>query len=257
MTALWIGWAALGLAGWWALLRRNGLPQRVEVAQWRGADVVICSLFALLIVAGIFADKGEVRAITLADLQGGAFVYFALTLFVLGVAVSRSGFSGGVFGLCPARPMWVAGLGLAGIFLTFPLVQMMQELVALIGSAPGDGDEMVQFLLGKTTPAERAWAVGLAVGLAPLTEELVFRGYVYGVFKKYGGRVAAMLTSAALFAAMHNNVPAIPALMTLAIGLTVIYELTGSLWAPIVMHMVFNLAPVVVILGFPEWIPKP
>jgi membrane protease YdiL (CAAX protease family) len=115
---------------------------------------------------------------------------------------------------------------------------------------------MVQFLLGKTTVAERAWAIGLAVVVAPVTEELIFRGYLYGVIKKYGGRLAGMLTSAVLFAAMHNNVPAILPLVVLAIGFTLAYELTGSLWTSITMHALFNLAPVVIILYFPEWIPK-
>lgn len=259
MSPALIVWCGVGLAGWWLLFRRTAPDRRwrAPLEDWHAGDAVLCGLFALLIGWGIFSDDGKTRPLTLDDLKSGVVVYFALTILVLGLAVSRAGSPGKIFGLRPERPIWTVGIGLAGIFLTFPLVQLMQELTALLGKVPGDGDEMVQFLLGKTTPVERLWAIGLAVVVAPITEELIFRGYLYGVVKKSGGRLAAMLTSAVVFAAMHNNVPAIPAYVVLAIGFTLAYELTGSLWASIVMHMLFNLTPVVVILCFPEWIPKP
>jgi membrane protease YdiL (CAAX protease family) len=251
-------WCGAGLAGWWWLIRRTAPEQRwrVGVEDWHVGDTIICGIFAALIGFGIFLDDGKTRALTLDDLRNGAFIYFSLTLLVLGLAVGRAGSPVKIFGLRPERPLTTVALGMAGLLLTFPLVQMMQLVSAYFGAVPGDGDELVQFLMGKTTPVERLWAIGLAVVVAPITEELLFRGYIYGVVKKFGGRWAAMLTSAALFAAMHNNVPAIPALMVLAIGFTLVYEFTGSLWASIVMHMLFNLAPVVVILCFPEWIPK-
>ncbi|MDD5201393.1 MAG: CPBP family intramembrane metalloprotease, partial [Terrimicrobiaceae bacterium] len=119
-----------------------------------------------------------------------------------------------------------------------------------------DSDGMVQYLGGPLGPMDKASAVALAVIAAPLTEEFVFRGYLYGVLKKHFGPLAAMLASALLFAAVHQNLPAIPALAALAIGLTLAYELTGSLWAPVVMHALFNSISVVVILFFPQWIPN-
>ncbi len=249
-------WCVLGLAGWWWLLRRapGSLGAQAPAGEWHAGDAIFAIALALYFIAGIFADKGESVAITLENIQGGIFAYvmisalFLMRVFVRGQTPQRA------FGLAAAQPLRVLGLGVLCIVLTYPLVQLAEQILAGLGYSASDGDEMVQFLRGKLSASEITWVIVLAVVVAPITEELVFRGYLYGVIKKYGGQFAAMFTSALLFAAVHHNLPAMPALMILAIGLTLAYELTGSLWAPIVMHMLFNLAPVVVLLWFPEWI---
>jgi membrane protease YdiL (CAAX protease family) len=89
----------------------------------------------------------------------------------------------------------------------------------------------------------------MAVIVAPMAEETIFRGYIYGVLKRYVGAVAAALISAGLFAAMHLNLSSLPALFVLALCLTLAYEATGSLLVNIFMHGLFNLSMLLVILG--------
>ncbi len=76
--------------------------------------------------------------------------------------------------------------------------------------------------------------------LAPVCEEIVFRGYIYGATKRFTDRFFACLFSSLLFAVAHYNINALLPLLFLAILLTVAYELTGSLWAPISIHALFN-----------------
>jgi membrane protease YdiL (CAAX protease family) len=254
-----IPWCVIGLAGWWWLLRRTPrfLGGHAPAGEWHAGDAVFATALALYFIVGIFADDGKSAPITKENIQGGILGYvmisalFSMLVFVRGQTPQQA------FGLVPARPLRVIGLGILCIVLTYPLVQLAEQVVAQLGHSASDGDEMVQFLRGKLSASDITWMIVLAVIVAPITEELVFRGYLYGVIKKYGGQVAAMFTSALLFAAVHHNLPAMPALAILAIGLTLAYEITGSLWAPIAMHMLFNLAPVVVLLWFPEWISKP
>jgi membrane protease YdiL (CAAX protease family) len=53
--------------------------------------------------------------------------------------------------------------------------------------------------------------------------------------------LVAIIVTAVLFAAVHFPQPqSIPAIFLLALGLGYAYERTGSLVAPIVMHMIFN-----------------
>ncbi len=251
-------WCIVGLAGWWWLLRRTPrfLGQQAPAGAWHAGDAVFGVVLALFFIFGIFADDGNSVAITPDVIQGGIFFYLMVIFLFCALVFARGQTPQIAFGLAPARPWRVIGLGALCIVLTYPLVQLAEEIVSKFGFSASDGDEMVQFLRGKISASDTAWAVLLAVIIAPLTEELVFRGYLYGVIKKYGGQVAAMFTSALLFAAVHHNLPAMPALALLGIGLTLAYEITGSLWAPVVMHMLFNLAPVVIILRFPEWIPN-
>jgi len=87
-----------------------------------------------------------------------------------------------------------------------------------------------------------------AIVLAPVTEEIFFRGLCQSVLRKYLKRPwAAILITAALFAGMHANaeLPALPALMILGIVLGYNYERTGRLWAPIMIHALFNTLSIV------------
>jgi membrane protease YdiL (CAAX protease family) len=87
-----------------------------------------------------------------------------------------------------------------------------------------------------------------AIVLAPVTEEIFFRGLCQSVLRKYLKRPwAAVLITAALFAAMHatSELPALPALMILGIVLGYNYERTGRLWAPILIHSMFNALSIV------------
>ncbi len=79
-----------------------------------------------------------------------------------------------------------------------------------------------------------------AVVVAPITEEVIFRGYLYPVAKRFAGRWAGIAFSSLLFAMVHQNAMALLPLAFLAVLLALSYEFTGSIWAPIGIHMFFN-----------------
>jgi len=87
-----------------------------------------------------------------------------------------------------------------------------------------------------------------AVIVAPVFEELFFRGFVYPVLKQRWGTWKALATVSAIFAVIHQHVPSMGPLFTLALGLGLAYELTGSLLAPIAVHALFNTMNVAVLL---------
>ncbi len=84
-----------------------------------------------------------------------------------------------------------------------------------------------------------------AVVAAPLCEEIVFRGYLYPAAKKFSGPWIAGICSALVFAAAHGNLAALLPLFVFGCLLVVIYEKTGSIWAPIAVHCCFNSATVI------------
>lgn len=76
--------------------------------------------------------------------------------------------------------------------------------------------------------------------VAPVAEEIVFRGLIFGYLRRWG-LPAAILISTALFAAFH--LPAIP--VTQIVGgvvFAIAYHMSKSLMTPIVIHMLGNLA---------------
>ncbi len=87
---------------------------------------------------------------------------------------------------------------------------------------------------------------GVAIVLAaPLAEEIFFRGFIFAGLLRPFGLVGAMVTSGFLFAIFHVTGPDTLGLV-LPFGLigmlfAWLYHRTGSLWASIATHLIFNL----------------
>jgi membrane protease YdiL (CAAX protease family) len=86
----------------------------------------------------------------------------------------------------------------------------------------------------------RALLTFVAVITAPLTEELIFRGFLYGVVKRGTDRWFAAVFTALIFAVVHGHVGSAPQLFVLGLSLAICYELSGCLLVPIFMHAMFN-----------------
>lgn len=102
-------------------------------------------------------------------------------------------------------------------------------------------DEMTKLLASiPRTP------INIAVGLlaiaivAPLIEELLFRGLLQNSLMRHMPAWAAIMLSAFLFSAVHMQLYAMPALMALGAAFGFIYYKTGSLRMTIVLHMINN-----------------
>lgn len=102
-----------------------------------------------------------------------------------------------------------------------------------------------------------AWSLAiLAVVAAPVYEELLFRGFIQTAILQMTSRpwISILLTSA-LFAGVHllGETPlpwyAVAAVFTLSIGLGVALERTRRIGVPILVHVLFNLANVVMLIA--------
>jgi membrane protease YdiL (CAAX protease family) len=87
-----------------------------------------------------------------------------------------------------------------------------------------------------------------AVIVAPLVEETVFRGFVYGVVKRFTDPIFAAIVSSALFALAHFHLGSAVPLFVLALGFVGAYERTGSLLVPMLMHALFNAISLVALV---------
>ena len=76
--------------------------------------------------------------------------------------------------------------------------------------------------------------------LAPISEEIFFRGFLFNCAKRRLGIVGGIILTSAIFALVHLGPLAIMIIFPMGIFLALAYELTGSLWVPIIMHAVNN-----------------
>ncbi|MDI6800003.1 MAG: type II CAAX endopeptidase family protein [Actinomycetota bacterium] len=99
------------------------------------------------------------------------------------------------------------------------------------------GDGMAGFIL----------AVLLMVIVAPVVEEIFFRGFIYPALRDKIGMVWAATTSSFIFALFHGDAWLIVPIMMLGIVLVHLFEKQESLWPSILLHSMYNLMTVVII----------
>lgn len=117
-------------------------------------------------------------------------------------------------------------------FLSFSVVYQ-----ALVGRPPE------QTTLDDLGAAEASLAVGLLVIVAaPFVEEFFFRGFVYGALRTSLPIWAAALITGTAFGSVHvlSGIETVPILIVLGVIFCLLYERTGTLYAPIALHAVVN-----------------
>jgi membrane protease YdiL (CAAX protease family) len=82
----------------------------------------------------------------------------------------------------------------------------------------------------------------LIVFAAPISEEICFRGMLFGGLRERLPRVAAALLAGLIFGGLHalTGVTAVPPLIAFGFVLALLYEKTGSIWPCILLHMLNN-----------------
>jgi len=133
----------------------------------------------------------------------------------------------GVRAFRPSALKWMgAAIGLYLLFIALYgslIVQPHQEDIAeALGPLP------VQILL-------------IAV-IAPISEEICFRGMLFGGLREKLPRLAAALITGVIFGGLHalTGVSAVPPLIVFGFLLALLYEKTGSIIPGILLHMLNN-----------------
>ncbi|MBN2643228.1 MAG: CPBP family intramembrane metalloprotease [Victivallales bacterium] len=109
-------------------------------------------------------------------------------------------------------------------------------------------------LLKSCTWTEFALFAFIAVAVAPLTEELMFRRILFGFFYPWTGRLMAFTATSILFACVHDAPVMWPALFILGAGMQLVYLRSRSLYPAIILH-VFNNSIAVCLISFIRFFP--
>ena len=161
-------------------------------------------------------------------LQTGLIIIIVLIrekgLFSIGLSLA------GIFPGLKRGLIWSAGFGLItllGFVLIFAIGRNPLTLIHThLPAKPGD--ILIIFIVG-----------GL---IGPISEEVFFRGIVYGFLRRWGA-LTAIILSTLLFVLAHPIFPAIP--VTQVVGgllFAVAYEFEKNLMTPITIHVLGNLA---------------
>jgi CAAX protease family protein len=117
----------------------------------------------------------------------------------------------------------------AGLFTTYVLKPDQQD----IGGDLGVGNPNLWIAV---------FAVLEIVILAPISEELFFRGFLFGGLRSKWSFWPAAITSGLIFGLVHapTGITTVVPLAVLGFGLCFIYDRTGSIWPCVIAHMINN-----------------
>jgi membrane protease YdiL (CAAX protease family) len=123
------------------------------------------------------------------------------------------------------------------VILTFN--ELMRVLIARLHEEPAT-QPTLQILEISVSLGQRILFGFTAIVVAPLIEEILFRGILYRAIQQRGFPKLALFGSALFFGVIHGSTMTLLPLSALAIILALLYDRTGNLMAPIFAHSLFN-----------------
>jgi uncharacterized protein len=207
-------------------------PFLVALAAFVGASLAYAIILA---IAGLSADEADSAP---GPLLGATFVQDAV---LIGGAAMLAGFGSAAAGRLGIRrtPLGPAIGWSFAVLAAFWVVNAI--LISIFGEPPEQ--EITQEIEEETAALAIAGYIGLTCLLAPLAEEVFFRGLLFPVLRSRWGTAAGVIVTGLLFSLVHaagSPAEALIVLFVLGAGLCLLYLRTGSLLPCIGLHALNN-----------------
>ena len=210
---------------------------RTRLAGW----VALAGFLALLSYVAKFASDGDVPDDVLyrwSTAIGGLIEYTIILVIVLALA---RGLAPGVLGLVrPASWRSAAGkmlLALVAIWVIGAVLDIFLKAGEEQGLVPPDWDP--------DRAAQFAANFVVVAFVAPVVEELMFRGLGFAAVRDAFGATAAIVATSLAFGLAHGLIVGFPVLTIFGAILAWLRLKTSSLYPPIALHAVFNGAALI------------
>ena len=241
-----------------AIIRQIGARENIAPEEETERSFGLPDVFLALVLATLFALNAAAAAshtgkmvlgsrelIANGLISAAVFVFIAAFLKLRGLSVTvLAGFA--------RLGFWRTLLtGLVLLFAAYPLIFLADLLAQRLLGGETSKQGIIELFNESSTIQQRVLIIILAVGIAPVVEEFVFRFFLYGVAKRYIGKFAGLVVNSILFAAVHGHVPSAAPLFVLGACFTLAYEWSGSILVAMTMHALFN-ALTLTALAFPE-----
>jgi membrane protease YdiL (CAAX protease family) len=235
--------------GGFFMTRYAGIPE----TGWSGLSVAIGVMIAVVvmitgtIIVAIFdpefdttAGKDAAQLMVALSLGGTAFG------FALHDARGKVREAFGRLGLGARITLGAIGLALLAWLIYIVFAAVLTPLLQ-----PNQQDVTRELGTDKNSALSIAIAGILIVVLAPLSEELFFRGFMFASLRRSMSLWPAALIAAVVWGALHlsgGNIGVAIQLSVFGVILAWLYERSGTLWAPITAHALNNTIAFVLLL---------
>ncbi len=243
------------------LKEKNSTEKQYNVLniKWNALDAVISLIFLTVVLVGIyfgsaklfevlagkqFFNSSNMGNISFTVLYGIQIVLMLGVVWFFAIFWRKASFRDlGLRYYSIARTIWYSFLSLLAIFfVSFLYVFLMNSLFGI--EAPAS---KIEILVENRSISSNILFVVVTV-IAPFSEEVFFRGFLYSAFKKSWGVNVALLLSSFLFAIVHLELYAFIPLVIIGWLLAYLFEKTKSLIPAIFLHGVYNLILILILM---------
>jgi len=195
--------------------------------------------FGLAMRAGLMAVK-DIPPWMMIALDGA--MRFLPALIVMGLLFRRAGHAVRVMGL-NRSPRWPMVLGI------FAILGWYEQLVSPLLRGISELDPSGGLSAGEEGVGGLAFALISACLMAPLAEEIVYRGVLFRTLANRFGLLAGALLSSGAFALVHfYNLSGLVSVAVFGFACALAYSSTRALSTAVVLHLLYNAA-----IKLPEW----
>jgi uncharacterized protein len=228
---------------------RETIPWGLRDILWAFLTGLIATGFAIRAVMEIFEaiDPQISSPIVISIETALAYACFAASAYYF--LVVRRGVSLKDLGFASVPGSTLARMLLVYLGMTFAMGMVTAVATEILGNPPAPGEQLLGAEEVALSGADTLSLFVAAALIGPVVEELYFRGLVFRYLRARFSVIAAVIISAALFAAAHPFVALMPALFVLGVVLAIVTQRYSSLYPAIVLHVLTNSVAVLV-LGF-------
>ena len=142
------------------------------------------------------------------------------------------------FNLFPIRETLANGF--KGWLTIIPFVLLVSLIMNLIVDSQNGSNPLLEIVLNNSNYVSFTLLFLTTTVLAPLFEEIIFRGVLLPILSRDLGIVIGITISAFIFALAHLSISEIPPLFILGIGLGIVRLTSGRLFSSVIMHSLWN-----------------
>ena len=219
-------------------------PWKPEAVLYLFGGVYLCMVAGGILIGLIYPATAKSNEMTFSGSALSILCFHGAALVLIGIFVRKHRVTWkAAFGFLN-RWKYSIGLGCLGCIAFFFIGQGLQDfsiwLLKIITHKEPARQAAVTALGTADSWSQQIFMLVTMVLLAPVVEEILFRGILYPLIKQAGFPKIAFLGVSLLFAAVHFTPAIFLPLFVLALLLTWLYERTDNLLAPITAHSLFN-----------------
>ena len=215
-------------------------------------EAIVAALLISFLLLNVFVSVSRpTRQLTSADLAANLVLILVIVVMLAGFLKLRGLDFEQLGGFSKIGFLRAVSTGAVLLLAAWPLLVFVEALTRRLFGNGSSRQDIIEFFSSSGTIQQRILIIVLAVAIAPMVEEFLFRFFLYGIFRRYFGRFVGLIVNALLFAAVHAHLPSLAPLFVLGACFTLAYEWSGSILVAMSMHALFN-AIQLTFLAFPE-----